>query len=102
MTSSPDLWTLYPAQNPDTPARTIDGEAVVITPHDSTLHTLNETATFIWDRADGTRTLQTIAKELVEEFDVDDETARNDAEAFVRSAVEKGLMRIQDAPKKVV
>ena len=28
------LFRQYPAQNPDTPARTIDGEAIVITPHD--------------------------------------------------------------------
>lgn len=92
------MWNRYVAQNPDTPARTIDGEAIVITPHDSTLHTLNETATYIWDRADGTRTLEDIAKEMLEEFEVEEDTLRADALAFVEEAVEKGLMQVSDEP----
>ena len=92
------MWTHYVAQNPDTPARTIAGEAVVITPADSTLHTLNETATFIWERADGTRTLEQIAAELEAEFDVDPAILRSDAESFVTEAVTKGLMLSSEAP----
>lgn len=92
------MWTRYIAQNPDTPARTIDGEAIVITPHDSTLHTLNETATFIWDRADGTRTLEDIAREMAGEFDVAEEVLREDALAFVEEAVSKGLMHATEGP----
>ncbi len=92
------MWTRYLAQNPDTPARTIDGEAIVITPHDSTLHTLNTTATFIWDRADGSRTLEAIAQEMLEEFDVEEDVLRADALAFVEEAVSKGLMQASDEP----
>lgn len=92
------MWTRYIAQNPDTPARTIDGEAIVITPHDSTLHTLNETATYIWDRADGTRTLEEIAAEMLEEFETDAETLRADALDFVQTAVDKGLMLVTEEP----
>lgn len=92
------MWTRYLSQNPDTPARTIDGEAIVITPHDSTLHTLNETATFIWDRADGTKTLEEIAQEMLEAFEVDEATLREDALAFVEEAIEKGLMISSDEP----
>jgi hypothetical protein len=85
-------------QNPDTPARTIDGEAIVITPADSTLHTLNDTATFIWDRADGKKTLATIAAEMESEFDVDAETLRKDALSFVEDAVKRGLLLATDQP----
>ena len=46
-----DVWTSYVAQNLDTPTRTIDGEALVITPHDSMLHSLNATATYVWEHA---------------------------------------------------
>ena len=90
--------TKYIAQNPETPARTIEGEAIVITPHDSTLHTLNQTATFIWDRADGNRTLGQIRTELLETFAVDEATAHQDAGAFVHEAVQKGLMLAGDKP----
>jgi hypothetical protein len=92
------MWNQYIAQNPDTPARTIEGEALVITPHDSTLHTLNETATFIWDRADGTRTLGAIALEMIEAFEVDEATLRADAIEFVEEAVQKGLMLTSEEP----
>lgn len=92
------MWNAYIKQNPDTPARTLDGEAIVITPDDSVLHTLNDTATFIWDRADGTRTLQAIAGELGAEFEVDPETLQREAIAFVEDAVRRGLLLATDQP----
>ncbi|MFZ9887267.1 MAG: PqqD family protein [Myxococcota bacterium] len=92
------MWKQYIAQNPDTPARTIEGEAIVITPHDSTLHTLNPTATYIWDRADGSRTLEAIATEMLDEFDVDAETLKVDALAFASEAVAKGLLITSNEP----
>ena len=94
------MWTLYLRQNPDTPARTIDGEAIVITPEDSMLHTLNDTATFIWDRADGSRTLESIAEEMLQEFEVDADTLRRDALAFVEDAVRRKLLLVSDAPEQ--
>ena len=92
------MWTLFIRQNPDTPARTIDGEALVITPEDSRLHTLNETATYIWDRADGSRTLEAIAAEMADAFEVDPATLRAEAVAFVEDAVQRGLMVVSDRP----
>jgi hypothetical protein len=92
------MWSLYLRQNPDTPARTLEGEAIVITPGDWTLHTLNETATFIWDRADGTRTLEAIAQEMLEEFEVAPETLRAEALRFVEEAVKRGLLLTADVP----
>ena len=92
------MWNLYLRQNPDTPARTIDGEALVITPSDSTLHTLNDTATFIWDRADGTRTLESIAQEMLAEFDVDGDVLKRDALAFVEDAVSRNLLLASPKP----
>lgn len=90
------MWSLYLRQNPDTPARTIDGEAIVITPEDSKVHTLNATATYIWDHADGTRTLAAIAASMAEEFDVDADTLKADALAFVEDAVKRGLLLTSD------
>ncbi len=93
------MWDRYVEQNPETPARTIDGEAIVITPHDSTLHTLNDTATYIWDRADGSRRLSEIAADMLAEFDVSETELRADAISFVEEAVKKGLMFVHDEPR---
>ena len=95
------MWEQYVAQNPDTPARTIQGEAIVITPHDSKMHTLNETATFIWDRADGTRRLSDIAGEMVSAFSVEESVAKSDALMFAEQAVEKGMLFAHDEPKAI-
>jgi hypothetical protein len=87
-----DLWQLYIQQNPATPTRTIDGESLVITPHDSTLHALNHTASFIWERADGSRRVCDIAAEMLADFDIDEPTATVEVNAFVRDAVARGLL----------
>jgi len=92
------MWERYIQQNPETPARTIEGAAIVITPHDSKMHSLNETATFIWDRADGTRRLCEIADELRAEFEVDAARAREDALTFAEAAVNKGMLFAHDEP----
>lgn len=94
-----DAWTSYVAQNLDTPARTVDGEALVITPHDSMLHTLNDTATYVWEHADGTRTLEQIAAAMIEEYEVDPATLKKDLVDFVETAVRRGLLVLSAAPR---
>jgi hypothetical protein len=89
----------FPRQNPDTPARTIEGEAVVITPHDSRLHSLNETGTFIWERADGSRSLVSIIEEMTAAFEVAEPQLKEDATSFVTDAVEKGLLFMDPVSK---
>ena len=88
-----DSLTKYrPLKNPATPARIIEGEAVIVSPFDSKLHTLNEVGTFIWERADGSTELDQIVDELCQTFDIDRERARQDAERFVESCLEKQVM----------
>jgi hypothetical protein len=99
MTIERDPFQSYVAQNPDTPARTIEGEALVITPHDSMLHTLNPTATFLWDHADGTRTVAQIAALMLAEFEVDEAVLRADLAEFVATAVQRGLLVLTDGPR---
>lgn len=49
----------------------------------TSLYTLNETGAFIWEKIDGTRTVGDIIKSLTEEFDVDNETAKEDVFSFI-------------------
>lgn len=91
----------YLVQNVETPARVMDGNAVVITPHDAVLHTLNEVGTFIWSRADGTRTVEQIVGELVTAFAVGPEDATRDATEFIEACVKRGLMHLSDVPQPV-
>ncbi len=72
--------------------RMIDGEAVIITPADSTMHTLNDVGTRIWELMTGTRTLREVAGVLCAEFEVDRDRAEKDTLWFAECLAKKGLI----------
>jgi len=79
-------------QSPESRSQLVNGQAVILTTVDRTLHTLNSSATFIWTRADGEHTLQDIAEELPRAFAVSPEIARAEVLAFVEEAMRQGLL----------
>jgi len=79
-------------------ARVIEGEAVIVTPEDSMLHTLNPVGTFIWERADGAHSLDAIVDELCAEYEVERAQALADALAFVATCVERKVLTLSDQP----
>jgi hypothetical protein len=72
--------------------RMIDGEAVIITPADSTMHTLNDVGTRIWELMTGTRSLREVAGVLCTEFEVDRDRAEKDTLWFAECLAKKGLV----------
>jgi hypothetical protein len=92
------MYDKFPMQNPENPARVIEGEAVIVTPGDSQLHTLNRVGTFIWERADGKRPLCAIIDEMCETFAVDRARAETDATQFVTACVEKNVLLLKETP----
>jgi hypothetical protein len=72
--------------------REIDGEVVVLDVEGSHYLNLNETAAALWTMlADGATERQLVTK-LIDEFDVDESTARADVQAFVSSCRENRLL----------
>jgi hypothetical protein len=88
-----------PEQNPRAAWRVYDGEAVIVSPEDSTLHTLNAVGTLIWQAADGRTPLGAIVARVVDAFEVDADTAARDAACFVEHLCRRGLLTILDAPR---
>jgi hypothetical protein len=78
--------------NPRLAWREIEGRVVVISPEDSVVHELNETASFIWKQADGGRKLTEIVSLLSHEFGVESAQARMDAEELLALLSQKGLV----------
>jgi hypothetical protein len=78
--------------NPQLAWREIEGRVVVISPVDSVVHELNETASFIWKHADRGRSLHEIAELLAAEFGVDTGQAKTDTEELVGVLRRKGLV----------
>ena len=89
----------YPEQNPRAAWRVYDGEAVIVSPEDSTLHTLNPVGTVIWEAADGRTALEAIVGRVCDAFEVDRATAARDAVAFVESLSRRGLLTVLDTPR---
>jgi len=89
----------YPEQNPRAAWRVYDGEAVIVSPEDSMLHTLNAVGTVIWEAADGRTAMETIVARVCDAFEVDAATAARDATAFVESLTQRGLLTVREAPR---
>ena len=78
--------------NPQLAWREIEGRVVVISPEDSVVHELNETASFIWKQADRGCSVSEIANLLSIEFCVEASQARSDTEELLRMLLQKGLV----------
>lgn len=90
---------LFVARNPRVAARSLDGEMMIMSGRDSTLFTLNRTATILWQAADGTTPLaQIVQHKICSEFEVEPEEALRDAETLARDLASHGILQISEEP----
>jgi hypothetical protein len=88
---------LYVARSPRVAARNFDGEMMIMSDRDSTLFTLNRTATLIWQAADGITPLEEIVeRKICPEFDVERDAALRDAETLTRELAGHGILEISE------
>lgn len=76
--------------------RTVAGQHVVL-PESETLNlnmmiTLNETGAFLWEQLQKEATQETLVQALLEEYDVDRETAAAAVSAFVKKLEDNGFL----------
>jgi hypothetical protein len=89
----------YIARNPKIAARKLGEETIVMSAVDSSLFTLNEVATTIWQSADGRTPLsEIVANQVCEQFEVSQAEAIRDAEEFVAQLSGHGILMISDQP----
>lgn len=83
-------------------ARELAGEMMIMSATDSTLFSLNETATLIWNAADGKTSLRDIVEnKICQEFDVEPEAACSDAAALVTDLASLGILTLSSEPISV-
>jgi hypothetical protein len=91
--------TTYVSRSHSVAARELAGEMMIMSATDSTLFSLNETATLIWNAADGKTSLREIVEnKICPEFDIDPETAYRDAESLVSNLVSLGILQLSSEP----
>lgn len=88
---------------PGTVARRVAGELLLVPTAPRTLDTfsraaelfvLNETGERVWDLLKAPSTIDELARNLIEGFEITAETARSDAAAFIQVMLEKGLATV--------
>jgi len=87
------------ARNPRVAARNLDGEMMIMSGRDSTLFTLNKTATILWQSADGKTPLDEIVEQKIcGEYEVEPAEALQDAEALARELASHEILLISEEP----
>jgi len=72
---------------------------MIMSGRDSTLFTLNRTATILWQAADGRTPLDEIVQtKICTEFDVEPAVALQDAESLVRNLASHEILQLSDQP----
>jgi len=90
---------LYMARNPKVAARSLDGEMMIMSGRDSTLFTLNKTASILWQSADGTTPLDEIVeRRICSKFEVEPTEALHDAENLARELASHEILQISEEP----
>lgn len=90
---------IYVARSKSVAARMLGGQMMIMSAKDSTLFDLNDTASAIWQAADGQTPLQEIVeREVCANFEVSAEDAMKDAKAFVHELAGHGIMVVSDQP----
>ena len=90
---------LYLARNPRVAARSLGGEMMIMSGRDSTLFTLNQTATILWQAADGATPLDEIVdSRICSEFEVERNEALHDAESLARELASHEILQLSEEP----
>ena len=80
-------------RNPQLASRTIEGLSYIVTA-DSRLHSLNETASYLWDCLEINCTKEELAQKLVENFQVGMPTALQDVECFLDAMLTLNILEV--------
>lgn len=90
---------LYVARSSAIAARVLGSETMVMSATNSTLFTLDELASLIWESADGVTPLEEIVtNKICARYDVMPEIAWKDAEALVTGLAQHGILLLSDRP----
>lgn len=90
------MCTNWEIKRKDLPFREIEGETFIVTPENTTLHTLNFTASTIWKFIEEKHTFSEIINFLQNNFKVSEDILRKDIKELLLSLKEKKLINIKE------
>ncbi len=92
MSQTPNDMTRIPSIPEGIAWRAYDGEVLVVSSDDAQVRTLSDVGSYAFERFDGHSDLSSVAVAITDEFDVTEETARDDLLAFAEDLHGRGLI----------
>ena len=90
---------IYIRRSPRVAFRVLDGVAVIMSSPESNLFTLNETATLLWQSADGVTPLdEIVSQKLCGAYDVQLDAALADARELAERLAQHGILTLSSSP----
>ena len=83
---------MIPLQEQDVVSRTIDGEAVLVTPAQGEVKVINEVGARIWEVCDGQISASQIVELICNEYQVERDQAEKDVLEFLEALYTRGLI----------
>ena len=93
-----EILNKYPIKSNATASRVLEGEAVVVLPLESVVHTFDLVGTRIWELATGSNKLSKIINAIQDEFEVEADKAKQDAIEFIEELVSKNILTLSGIP----
>jgi hypothetical protein len=75
--------------------RHIANETMIMSEDGNEIHVLDDTGSFIWKLIDGIRSFDEILEQIINEYDVKEEVAKDDLEKFLQELLSKKIIRIE-------
>jgi hypothetical protein len=89
----------YLARASNVAARMIGDEMMIMSGLDSSLYSLNETASVLWQAADGVTPLSQIVQDhICVQFEIDADTAMRDATEVAQQLAHEGILLLSESP----
>lgn len=83
--------------NPSSTYKIFDGEVHILDYKTANIHSLNETASFIWQQLIKPISKKTLIEKIVKEFDVLEKEAKKDLTEFIKLYLENGfILKLND------
>ena len=85
---------IYFVKNSDILSSTIDNEVVMMSSEKGMYYNLNPIGSRIWELLETPQTIESLCTQLMDEYDVDEATCKQETEEFIQSLSERGLIEM--------
>jgi aminopeptidase C len=82
-------------RNKEFPWQTLSDETLIIDAKNHHSFELNELGSFVWNQMDGHKNLKEILQNILETYDVEEETARQDLNFLLNVMQQDGLIEVR-------